>query len=217
VHIQAHRGDRRVAEHNFAVIGQRYKLLRASGFGREQLPEEPAPLALYDLQEDPLEQRNLAEAMPERVAAMLDAHNRWFAGAIDHPGYGTPPPIVLDFEAEPYHELNRNDWRPNGGGYGPKGGYRLELAKDARVDIFLYTRGKSKAEGSQVTVRWKGDVIIDKAPFENVEGERISIPLRDVALSAGTAMLEFELLDGDQVVPAEHIQIAPAGAFVSID
>lgn len=217
IHIQAHRGDARLPEHNFATIGSRYKLMRASGFGREQLPDDPTPLALYDLQEDPLEQNNLIEEMPELAESMLDAHRKWFAEASDYPEVGTPPAIVLDFDAEPYHELNRNDWRPNGGGYGPKGGYRIRVEQDMEVDIFLFTRGAAKADHNFVTVRWNGQDLVTREQSENIEGERISVALRKLKLTAGTSMLEFELLDGEQVVPAEHVQIAPAGEFYSID
>lgn len=211
LHIQAHRGDRRVAEHNFAVIGQRYKLLRASGFGRETPPADSA-FALFDLENDPREEADLFSAEPEIAASLLRAHREWFADAIDHEGFGTPPPIVVDFDVEPSHELNRNDWRPIGGGYGAAGEWHLSSASDRRLTVRVRTRGGPKAPGTaRVEVMIDGevqaasDVVIDdrRARLDHEMEEAVLLP-------RGAHRLGVRVTIGDAPWAAEHVILAPA-------
>lgn len=208
IHIQAHRGDVRLPEHNFATIGQRYKLLRASGFGRERLPDEPAPLALYDLHEDPLEENNLIEQMPELAESMLAEYRAWFADASDYDGVGTPPSIVIDFDAEPMHELNRNDWRPTTGGYGNIGAYWIACEQAVTVD--LNPRSRGKANGAVVIKVTIDDELVAQSEFE-ASDRRIDDLIPDIQLPAGEHRLGIEIRVNDKDFATEHLRIAPPG------
>lgn len=208
IHIQAHRGDIRLPEHHFATIGPRYKLLRPSGFGREQLPENPAPLALYDLWEDPLEQHNLIEEMPALAEQMLTDYREWFAEASDYAEVGTPPSIVIDFGVETVHELNRNDWRPTTNGYGSIGDYWIECAQATVVD--LNPRSRGKATGAVVIQVRIDDQIVAESSFE-VSDRRIDDLIPDIHLPSGAHRLGIEIRVNDKDFATEHLRITPPG------
>ena len=93
---QWHRGDAPELGRDYAVVEQRYKLVK----GKE----------LYDLQEDPGETRNLAADMPEKVDELRAAYERWFADVSATRGYD-PPRIVLGAPEENPSLLTRQDWR----------------------------------------------------------------------------------------------------------
>lgn len=210
IHIQAHRGDVRMPEHNFATIGQRYKLLRASGFGREQLPENPAPLALYDLQQDPLEENNLIEQMPGLAEEMLSAHRAWFADAMHDSGVGTPPSIVIDFGVEAVHELNRNDWRPTTGGYGNIGAYWI--ASEQAVTVDLNPRSRGKANGAVVIRVTIDEELVAISEFE-ASDRRIDDLIPNISIPAGEHRLGIEIRVNDEEFATEHLRIAPPGTL----
>lgn len=214
IHIQAHRGDRRVAEHNFAVIGPRYKLLRASGFGREQLPDEPAPLRLYDLLEDPGEEHDLSAAMPERVDAMLTAYRDWFAEATDYPAFGEPPPIVLDFAAAPTHELNRNDWRPRGGGYGPTGAWLIEIPETMEVSLFCQTRVEPEADTWTLIILLDGKAVM-RQEFPSGREQLRERVMRKIPLLAGRHTLGIEIREGESLIPCDLLTVTRAPDWVA--
>jgi arylsulfatase A-like enzyme len=213
LHMQAHRGDQRIATHHFATVGQRYKLLRDSGFGRETFPVDPAPLALYDLVNDPLEQNDIAAEHPEIVREYLDAYQAWFDRASDYPEWGTPPPIVIDFEAEPVQELNRNDWRiAAGGGYGAGGAWHLQSATDQLLGLRLTTRNAPKKTGA-----FRAEFLIDGTLIYSLEGkheqaeQRLDIQIDEAfSFPAGAHALELHLsLNGEAWTP-EHLSLMPA-------
>ncbi|MCH2102095.1 MAG: arylsulfatase [Planctomycetes bacterium] len=208
IHIQAHRGDVRLPEHNFATIGPRYKLVRASGFGRERLPEDPVPIALYDLQEDPLEENDLIEQMPELAESMLAEYLQWFADASAYEGVGMPPSIVIDFEIEPMHELNRNDWRPNTEGYGATGAYWIDCTKATLVDLTPRSRGK--ANGNVVIKVRIDDQLVAESKF-NAANRRIDDLIPGIHIPPGQHRLGIEIQVDGKSFAADHLRISPPG------
>ncbi len=174
IFIQAHRGDERVARHQFAVIGQRYKLLRASGFGREQLTDDAPPPELYDLLADPFERHDLAKARPEMVAELLGAHDRWFADVTSERDY--PARILIGTDRETTTVLTRNDWTPEEGGGGSwrltapaavKMGVRVlfrELEQSPEVRVAWGTARRTVAAGGSIQE-------VDLGEFEFAQGD----------------------------------------------
>jgi hypothetical protein len=109
--IQSHRGDRPVLYHNFAARSQRWKLVHPSGFGRETFEGEPK-FELYDMDNDPLEQHDVAGEHPEIVAKMKQDYERWFQD-VGHtrPDNYAPPRIIIGTRRENPVVLTRQDWR----------------------------------------------------------------------------------------------------------
>lgn len=138
--IQSHRGDVPVRYHHFAARSQRWKLLHASGFGKESFVGR-ANFELYDMENDPLEEHNLAQEKPEIVRAMLREYEAWFAD-VGHtrPDNYAPPRIHIGTAHENPVVLTRQDWRhakgrawaPDSNGYwelyaAQAGDYRVRL------------------------------------------------------------------------------------------
>lgn len=73
-----------------AVWDQRYKLVNRT--------------ELYDLIEDPVESKNIAEAQPERLARMRQAYDEWFAGMTQGLKLEVPP-VEVGHPEEPEVEL----------------------------------------------------------------------------------------------------------------
>ena len=109
--IQTHRGNQPVAYHHFAAIGQRWKLVNHSGFGKET-PDAAPNFELFDLQDDPYEMKDISPENPGRVQEMKAAYDRWFHDVsqtrVDN--YDIPR-IKLGSDAEKVTVLSRQDWR----------------------------------------------------------------------------------------------------------
>lgn len=111
IYIQSHRGDVPVLYHNFAARSQQWKLLHASGFGRENFEGEPK-FELYDMVADPLEQNDLAAQRPDIVKAMRKEYEAWFADVSNtRPDNYAPPRIHIGTNHENPVVLTRQDWR----------------------------------------------------------------------------------------------------------
>ena len=156
--LQAHRGNEPEAEHQFALVQQRWKLLRASGFGRESIPEgyplestapeRPLgrPLELYDLQVDPGETNDLADEHPDVVEEMRGRYAAWFKGVSGtrEDNYA-PPAIRPGTDHEPVTWLTRQDWRlayssQQTRGWGTKGHWVLEFDAATELEVTLRFR-----------------------------------------------------------------------------
>lgn len=118
--IQTHRGNVPQRFHHCAVIGEKWKVVNHSGFGKETLEGEPA-FELFDLTNDPYEQTNLAASHPEIVKRMADAYENWFddVSTTREDNYAAPP-IVIDPSREFELVLTQQDSRrePKDKGWG---------------------------------------------------------------------------------------------------
>jgi arylsulfatase/arylsulfatase A len=139
--VQAHRGDVPEAEHQFALVQGRWKLLRASGFGR-QAAERDHPFELYDLDADPGEQHDLAADQPLRVERLRRDYTAWWRDvASTRPDNFAPPRIRVGSDAEPVTVLTRQDWRERaGGGWGTYGEWPLFATRDGQYRLKLVFR-----------------------------------------------------------------------------
>ena len=111
--VQSHRGNLPQRYHNFAARTQRWKLLNPSGFRNETLSSSPG-FELYDMQEDPLEEQDLAGQRPEILLQMKAAYDSWFDSvSSSRPDNYAPPRIYIGTSNENPTVLTRQDWRSN--------------------------------------------------------------------------------------------------------
>jgi arylsulfatase/arylsulfatase A len=133
--IQSHRGDVPVRYHHFMIRDQRWKLLHASGFGREQFTGEPA-FELYDIQADPLESKNLVAEQPEVLQRLKQAYDKWFddVSSTRLDNYA-PPRIWIGTQHENPTVLTRQDWREGTWEKQSLGVWELYVAVDRPYNI----------------------------------------------------------------------------------
>ena len=138
IYIQSHRGDAPVRYHNFAARGQMWKLLHASGFGRESFSGQPR-FELYNMISDPLEMNNVAAENPDVVAAMRQQYDQWFddVSSTRADNYA-PPRIHIGTPHENPTVLTRQDWRHTHGRpwhRDSRGHWLLFAAADGPYDV----------------------------------------------------------------------------------
>jgi len=109
--LQAHRGDKPVAYHNFALRTKHWKLLHASGFLQENFEGKPK-FELYNMLEDPLEMKDLAEIQPDILRQLKADYDTWFNDVSQtRPDNYSPPRIPIGTGHENPVVLTRQDWR----------------------------------------------------------------------------------------------------------
>jgi arylsulfatase/arylsulfatase A len=109
--IQSHRGNEAVRYHHCLVRTQRWKLVNASGFGKELESVEPA-FELYDMNVDPGELNDLAARRPDVVATLRARYDAWFDDVSStRPDNYAPPRILIGSDESPEVHLTRQDWR----------------------------------------------------------------------------------------------------------
>jgi len=137
--IKAHRGDRPQRYHNFLIRNQRWKLLHASGFGRDRFEGEPK-FELYDMLNDPLETEDVAGKNPAVVKQLLERYDEWFddVGSTRPDNYGPVRIWTAAPDGIPV-TLTRNDWRvpPENQRFNT---WLLHVPRGATAEIKVYFR-----------------------------------------------------------------------------
>jgi arylsulfatase/arylsulfatase A len=196
--IQAHRGDP-VPGHNAAVVTPRWKLVHSSGFDREAPPPE-VPFALYDLPEDPHEDRDLAADHPDVVAELRRRYDAWYADvSSERPDNFAPPHIILGADAAPETTLTRQDWQPVGAGWGDQGEWLVTVARPAG---FAATVILQRPAAGEATIRIGESAVRQtiKEPQQRIEFNRIDVP-------AGDGAVHFELIGDNAAVPPYQLTL----------
>lgn len=119
--FQWHRGDEPQRYNNCAVLTQRYKLVN----GKE----------LYDLENDPGEQTDIASHHPDLVAQMRARYEAWFKDVSSTRGYA-PPRIMIGSTHENPSVLTRQDWRgAESWRDGQVGYWEVQVARSGNYEI----------------------------------------------------------------------------------
>ncbi len=181
--LQVHRGDHPVKYHHFAAVGQTYKLLHPTGFGKEEMPKDIA-YELYNLEKDPGESHNLAATHPEEKERLMKAYETWFEDVSStRPDNYAKPAIVIGYDREIATALTPQDWtRRSGRSWGDSGSWKLELNRAATFDIEV--KLPEAKPDSEVTLELAGQVLTKKFP-----PDQTSVKFEQVSLSAGMLTL----------------------------
>ena len=195
--LQIHRGGTPVAGHHVAVVGDRWKLLRPTGFNKIE-PTEDLPYQLFDLAADPYERHDQATEHPQIVARLRRYYEDWFAEMqATRPDPFAPPRIVVGTDAEPITTLTWQDWQAKREGWGTEGVWLLEAPNktDFQVTVLL-----NKPKSGLARLRF------NQTSFDQqVSSDTQRIVFDHVTMPAGECDLRFVLEAGDDRIDPYQI------------
>ena len=187
VFFQWHRGDEPEPFRNAAARNQRWKLVN----GKE----------LYDLENDPAEEKDLAAERPEIAARLRGEYETWFRDVSSTRGYA-PPRIHIGDPHENPVSLTRQDWR------GPRAGWNADSLGHWEVDVTAAARyeisvlmAPAAADG-EVRFSLHG-ASLRRAVKKGDSGCRLGT----VEIPAGSGRLEAEVAAGGAPVGVHYIDV----------
>ncbi|MBM3981142.1 MAG: arylsulfatase [Planctomycetes bacterium] len=201
--VQWHRGDEPEKYRAFAARGPRYKLVQANGVAPNA--KWQPKYELFDIANDPFEEKDLAADKPDEVAKLKKEYETWFAD-VTKKGFA-PPKIVLGSDKEPVTRLSRQDWR------GPKAGWDADSVGHWEVNFARPGRYKVTIRSDKDFATYAGRVgenLFDMA-FTDGTVSRVSETF-DIA-KAGDGRVEVTVadLDGKNKRGAYHVEIEYVG------
>jgi arylsulfatase A-like enzyme len=157
---QWHRGDEPEKYRAFAARNSQYKLVQAGGggFGTKWKPK----YELFDIKNDPFEEKDLAAEKPEVVADLKKQYEAWFDD-VTKKGF-VPPRIIVGNEKENPVRLSRQDWR------GPKASWSADGLGHWEIDFQKPGRYKLTARSRNDFDAWEYDL----SPEQGVTGEKVT-------------------------------------------
>ena len=174
--IQSHRGDQPVRYHNFMARSGDWKLLHASGFGRESFTGA-ARFELYNLADDPLEENDLAASNPQQLTKLRKAYDDWFEDVgSTRPDNYAPPRIIVGTRHEMVTTLTRQDWRHTSGRpwqRDSKGYWLLQSPRAGVCHVECRFAGSPTASAVELTVAGSSVLLKTESEPRHV-GSRIS-------------------------------------------
>lgn len=201
--IQSHRGDAPLRYHHFMIRNQEWKLLHASGFGRESFEGSPE-LELYRLSQDPLELRDVAAEQPAVLQEMLAKYDRWFddVGGT-RPNNYAPPRIVIGTPHENPTVLTRQDWRhTTGRPWGRDSIGHWLLRSEANSKCHVLCRFSASDEAGVVYLKFGDEKRELPLPANTTE-----LTFQDVTAQRGDAELEVTLQLGSKMRGVHQVEV----------
>ncbi|MGQ9650925.1 MAG: arylsulfatase [Phycisphaerae bacterium] len=202
--IQTHRGDVPILFHHFMARNQEWKLVNASGFGREEY-SGPPQFELYRPMEDPGEKNNLADKHPEMVEQLKTQYEAWFKDVSStRPDNYAPPRIWIGTSHENPVTLTRQDWRRLSVGkeaYGVNGKWFLHVAKAGSYRLLMRLQPNSAA----------GEVKLTVGGYEKtlpIPADAKEVVFEDVPLSEGDVELRADVTRGDKTVGPWQVDVS---------
>ena len=195
IYLQWHRGD--VPEMGRACMarGPRYKIVQPQGVQEGKTPKN-ADFELYDILDDPYEQKNLAKEKPEILKQMRENYEAWFADVKKERNFA-PPRIHLGSEKENPSLLTPQDRR------GPNPGHwEVHIARPGkyRVSVFVDPAKRERIAHVQLGATMKEAMIIGgKATIEGLEWKK------------GDGQLQVWLSDGKDRLPVKSLDVERVG------
>jgi hypothetical protein len=134
---QWHRGDVPEKYRAFAARGPRYKLVQAAGV--QQDAKWRPKFELFDITNDPFEEKDLAADKPDEVARLKAVYGAWFDD-VTKAGFD-PPRISIGSEKENPVRLTRQDWRGPKAGWTPDsdGAWAVKVERAGKYKLTAYS------------------------------------------------------------------------------
>ncbi len=191
LYIQSHRGNTPQRYHHFAAISSPFKLVRHSGFGRQQLDTD-SKFELYNLQDDPGETKNVASEFPQTVKQMKRDYDRWFDDVTktNQQTFDETRIIVGTQQQNPVH-LTRQDARAIPGNQNQV--WYLKTEQSAAYKIHCYFRQKDeRTKRIELIVNQKSYFASFDKKSQMAHFEQIVIPVGAIQMTARTVPIENE-------------------------
>jgi arylsulfatase A-like enzyme len=185
--------------HNIALRSGALKLV-----GQGSYLESPGTFALFDLEKDPGEQRDISDIYPDSVQAMKNRFDKWYDEVIRNKNL-SPLRIMIGTDTEDPVILNRNDTKgpmakrwmdPNALGY-----WDVTVAEEGIYDIFIRFFQNPGA----------GSVTFRAGPVQrtiNIESPGADlIHMQEIRLLPGDHMLEAWFNSGEKFYAPIYVEI----------
>lgn len=197
--IQSHRGTSARKFHHFMLRDSDWKLLHASGFGKQSFEGEPK-FELYNLKNDPKERKNLVTERPEVFQRLKADYETWFADVSNtRPNNYAPPRVIVGTKHENPTPLTRQDWLGKTWSPDSMGHWVVKVPNAVKADIEVILH-PSMVTGNRATLALKvGDQLIKR---KSAAG---SIRFKAVKLPAGEVRLEAIRTEGDHQTGAYQL------------
>ncbi|MCB1119968.1 MAG: arylsulfatase [Verrucomicrobiae bacterium] len=133
--MQIHRGSQPQRYHNMMVRDSMWKLVHPSGFQTQTFEGEP-DFQLYNLDQDPGEEKNLIMDYPQKFAYLKSLYDAWFddvmSNVLTNPG---PPDIIIDGAHENPSVLTWQDRVADRWSKGSEGHWELNFAHSGNYQV----------------------------------------------------------------------------------
>jgi hypothetical protein len=197
--VQWHRGDVPERGRAFAARGPRYKLVQAAGAWADA--KAKPKYELFDIPNDPFEEKDLAAEKPDVVAKLTKEYDAWFDD-VTKKGF-EPPRIIIGNEKENPVRLSRQDWR------GPKAGWTPDSegyweVKIERAGKYEFGMGATPPVGTYYLK--VGDVGVEAEAAEGTRGAAGPIDL-----PAGNARVQAWIGEGKERRGVNYVRLKYLG------
>lgn len=197
--IQSHRGTAAVPYHHFMIRRGDWKLLHASGFGNDSFQGEPQ-FELYNLKDDPAEERNIALENTEVLNHLKEAYDEWYAdvSSTRPDNYASPLPVV-GTEYENPTTLTRQDWHGTTWQEDSRGHWTVNVAKPVSADFEVILH-PNIVTGNQASIA----LIVGEDVHEQTSPDQ-TVSFKGITLPIGEQRIEVIRSEGDHQTGAWQI------------
>jgi arylsulfatase A-like enzyme len=199
--FQWHRGDVPERYRAFAARAQDFKLVQAEGTREGPWTNTPS-FQLFNLANDPFEERDLADQRPDVVLQLKEQYDHWFTEVTSQRDYTVPARIHIGSARERRSVLTRQDWRGSQAGWTPTGlGHWDVLVTQPRAfRIRLHFAPLTGPATARLTIgTWHGQ-------SELGAGTRVC-EFRKVKLPPGPTRIEAALETGPDRRGVNHLEV----------
>jgi hypothetical protein len=199
--FQWHRGDQPELYRAFAAINQPWMLVQASGATEGTFPP-PSRFELFNLDNDPFEQNDLAAVQPGIINTLKAGYELWFKDVTGSRDFSVPPRIIIGSTRENPVLLSRQDWRGPDAGWEPRsvGRWAVQVAD---VGDYQVTLRFAPGNGAGTATFTLGQARVEKP----IAAGQTSVEWGKVRLPAGPAWCAASRQQADGVQGAHYVEL----------